>query len=335
MWSAAAFAAASKRGSSTTALQEYNMSEHISIHEYPIFEKGIFKKYPALFDAYFRNTPDHQKKKYQKARRTISKYEEQYKWRVINGPGLCGTTHPGRGKVFHGVMTGATHPVYNSDCLYVNPSQNVFAVSDPPGVTTFSRDLITRLDEFLKLDSVEQLEDMVNEVNQNAGTGLRDRATLALVHLPTNNPNEASALLSGDSHLFHGNSLKKTISRLEAVPNRWGTPNAYFKLVSVKLSKGDFFVLASDGIDVVRSSSQTNNLNDTILNLAISDSDNFALNIALNCNEIIEQETAGQTRTVFGCGDDLSAILIEPAKLQPTDSNESHILGGYVEWKTP
>jgi len=335
MWSAAAFAAASKRGSSTTALQKYNMSKHISIHEYPIFEKGIFKKHPALFDAYFRNTPDHQKKKYQKARRTLPKYEEQYKWQVINGPGFCGTTHPGRGKIFHGAMTGATHPVYNSDCLYVNPSQNVFAVSDPPGITTFSRDVITRLDELLKSDSVEKLEDMVNEVNRNAGTGLRDRATLVLIHLPRKTADKALILSCGDSHLFLGNTIKQKISRLEAEENRWGTLNAHFKLKQIDIVEGDFFVLASDGINIIRSSSKTNNLDDTILNMMTSDPDNFVYNIALNCNEIIEQETAGQTRTVFGCGDDLSAILIEPAKLQPTDSNESHILGGYVEWKTP
>ncbi len=307
----------------------------IEIQEYPVFEQGIFEKYPALFDAYFRNIPDHQRKKYQKARRSLLKYEELYKWRVINGPGFCGTTHPGTGKVFHGVMTGATHPVYNSDCLYVNPSQNIFAVSDPPGVTTFARDLITRLDELLKSDSVEKLEDMINEVNQNAGTGLRDRATLALIHLPHKTSDKALILSCGDSHLFFGNAIEQKISRLEAEANRWGTLNAHFRLKQIDIVEGDFFVLASDGINIIRSNSQTNNLDDTILNMMTSDPDNLAYNIALNCNEIIEQEAAGRTRTMFGCGDDLSAILVEPAKLQPADSNESHILGGYVEWKTP
>jgi hypothetical protein len=306
------------------------MSEHISIHEYPIFEKGILKKHPALFDPYFRNTPDHIKKKYQKVQKTLPVYEEIYKWQVVTGPGFCGTTHPGTGKIFHGAMTGAAHPVYNSDCLYVNPAQNIFAISDPPGVTTFSRKLITELDKLLQSDPVEKLEDMVNEVNRNAGTGLRDRATLALIHFPANNPGKALALLSGDSHMFHGNSIQKTISRLEAVPNRWGTPNAYFEMKQIEVAEGDFFVLASDGITAVRPVNQGIKLDEVILDLAINDSDNFAFNVARNCNQIIEEENAGRVRTIFGCGDDLSVILIEPAKLQPADSNESYILGGYI-----
>ena len=62
----------------------------------------------------------------------------------------------------------ATHPVYNSDCLYINPAKNVFAISDPPGITTFSRTLITELDKLLQTQAVENLEALVNEVNQNA-----------------------------------------------------------------------------------------------------------------------------------------------------------------------
>ena len=307
----------------------------IELQNHPVFRKDIFKEYPALVNSYFKNVPDHQKKKYQKARNTLPKYEDKYQWQTLNGPGFCGTVHPGAGKVFHGAMIGATHPIYNSDCLYVNPSQNVFAISDPPGITTFSRGMITELDKLLQAGPVEKLEDMINEVNQNAGSGLRDRATLTLIHFPTINSDVGLALLSGDSYFFHCNSLKKTISRLEAVPNRWGTPNAHFKLVSVKISKGDFFVLASDGITAIRPTDQDSKLDEIILDLAISDPDNFALNVAQICNEITEEENAGQTRTVFGCGDDLSAIIIEPAKLQPPDSSESYILGGYIEWKTP
>ncbi len=307
------------------------MSQHISICEYPIFGRGIFKKCPALFDPYFRNTPDHQQKKYQKARRTLPKYEEKYQWQVIDGPGFCGAVHPGTGKIFHGIMTGTAHPVYNSDCLYANPSQKVFAISDPPGVTTFSRKLITKLDELLQSDPVERLEDMINKVNRNAGTGLRDRATLALIHFPTEDRSKGLVVLSGDSLLFQGNSVKKTISRLEAVPNRWGTPNAYFELRQIDIAEDDFFVLASDGVGAIRYANQIENLDGIILNMVTNDSDGLAYNIAHNCNEVIEQETAGRTRTMFGCGDDLSVILIEPAKLQPTDSANSYILGGYIE----
>lgn len=310
------------------------MSEHISIQEYPIFEKGIFKKNPALFNPYFRNTPDHQKKKYQKARESLPKYEGKYKWPVIKGPGFCGTTHPGAGKIFNGVMTGATHPVYNSDCLYVNPSQNVFAISDPPGVTTFSRKLITELDKLLQTESVENLEILINEVNRNAGTGLRDRATLALIHVPLGS-SKALFVLSGDSILFHGNTIQQNISRLETVPNRWGTPNAYFKLQQIDIAEGDFFVLASDGITSVRPPSNDIKLDEVVLNLTINDPDNFALNVSTTCNEIVEETDASRKRTIFGGGDDISAILVDPQKLQPSDSEDIYIFGGYVEWKTP
>ncbi len=311
------------------------MAKHISIQEYPVFEKGIFKEHQVLFDPYSRNIPEHQKKKYQKARSTLPKYEGTYQWQLIDGPGFCGTTHPGTGKTFHGVMTGAAHPIYNSDCLYVNPFQSVFAISDPPGITTFSRGLITELDRLLQKNSVENLEAIVNEVNRNAGAGLRDRATLALIHFTPENPHKALALLSGDSYFFHVNAIRQTISRLEAVPNRWGTPNAYFSLQQIDISEDDFFILASDGITAVRPANQDIKLDEVILNLAISDPDNFAFNVAATCNQIIEEENAGQVRTTFGGGDDVSIILIHPAKLQTPDSSKSYILGGYIDGKIP
>jgi hypothetical protein len=306
------------------------MAEHISIQEYPIFEKGIFKKHPALFAPYFHNLPEHQRKKYLKAKRNLPRYEGSYTWQSITGPGFCGSIHPGTGKIFHGIMTDATHPIYNSDCLYINLPQRVFAISDPPGITTFSRELITELDRLLKRESAANLEAVINKVNRNAGTGVRDRATLTLVHFPFTNPYKALALLSGDSYFFQGNTTEQRISRLQASPNRWGTPNAYFKLQEIDISEGDFFVLASDGISAIRPRSVDLNLDTTILNMATGDPNNFAFNIAQSSNEIIEEEIAGKTRTVFGCGDDVSVILIQPKKLQPAPSRENYIFGGYI-----
>lgn len=305
----------------------------VTIQEYPVFEKGVFKKFPALFDAYFKNTPDHQKKKYQQAKRTLPKYEGTFKWQLIQGPGFSGATHPGTGKIFNGVMTASTHPVYNSDCLYINPSQNVFAISDPPGVTTFSRGLITELDKLLQTKPVENLEVLVNEVNRNAGSGLRDRATLVLVHFPKNQPNEAQVLHSGDSYLFQVNTHKRIIARLDAVPSRWGTPNAHFELTQVDFSEGDIFILASDGISAVRPRDQDNGLDEVVFSHLSSDPENFVFNVTQNCNGIFEEQNAGRTRTAFGGGDDISVMVIDPSKLQPADG-ESHIIGGYVAWSS-
>ncbi len=302
----------------------------VDIQEYPVFEKGIFKKHPALFAAYLQNIPDYQKKKYQKARKAIIKYEEEYKFPVIKGPGYCGTTHPGTGKIFFGAMTGATHPVYNSDCLYVNHSQNVFAISDPPGATTFSRGLITQLDKLLQTESVDNLEAMVNDVNRSAGAKLRGMATLALIHFPSGS-SKASFVLSGDSILFHGNTIEQKISSLEAMPDRWGTPSAYFELQQIDIVEGDFFVLASDGITAVRPHGNDIKLDNIVLNLASSDEDNFALNVATACNDVIEEKNAGQVRAFFDSSDDVSVIMINPQKLQPADTKKSYILGGYQE----
>ncbi len=302
----------------------------VDIQEYPVFEKGIFKKYPSLFDAYFQYVPDHQKKKYQRARKALLKYEEKYKWQVIKGSGYCGSTHPGTGKTFIGVMTGTTNPLYDSDCLYVNHSQNVFAISDPPGATTFSRGLITELDKLLQTEPVEDLEAMINEVNRNAGAELRGMATLALIHFPLGS-SKASFLLSGDSILFHGNTILQKISRLDALPNRLGTPNTYFELKRVNVVEGDFFVLASDGINAARPPGNERQLDKIILNLASNDADNFALNVATTCNDVNEEKNNGRVRTFFSGGDDVSVILIDPQKLQPSDSKKSYILGGYLE----
>ena len=60
------------------------MTNGVRIQNYPLFEKGVFEKYPSLFNAYLHNMPGHLKEKYQKARKTLSKYEEPDKlldWR--------------------------------------------------------------------------------------------------------------------------------------------------------------------------------------------------------------------------------------------------------------
>ena len=230
-------------------------------------------------------------------------------------------------------MTDSTHPMYNSDCLYINPEKRIFAISDPPGITEFARELITKLDHLLKSDSAENLEFMINEVNKNAGTGLRDRATLSLVHFPPAFHRKANFLLCGDSHLFYGNINTKKISRMQAEPNRWGTLNAVFELKQIDIQKGDFLILASDGISAIRSMNESHDLDNLLLDMVVTDPLNFALDVTRKCNRIVTQESAGITRTTFGCGDDLSVVLIEPEKLDLLNEDNSYILGGYVEWK--
>ena len=158
------------------------MTDHLDIRYYPLFEKGIFEKHPALFDWFICHTPDNLKQKYRKAQETLRKYEESITWPLIVAPGLYGATHPGAENVFHSIMVDPNGAIYNSDCLYINPSQRVYAVSDPPGMSTYSRKLFTKLDQHLHTESADNLETILNNLNREADTG--DRATLSLLFLP-------------------------------------------------------------------------------------------------------------------------------------------------------
>ena len=162
------------------------MTSPIHINYYPVFEKGTFEKYPALFDRFIQNTPGHIKKKYQKAWKTLPQYEETITWPSVIGPGFCGATHPGADNVFVETMVGSSNFIYNSDCVYINPSQKVFAISDPPGITTCSRKLFTKLNDYLQTGSTENIETIVNKLNRE--TSLGDDATLTLICFPEKNP---------------------------------------------------------------------------------------------------------------------------------------------------
>ena len=66
-------------------------------------------------------------------------------------------------------MVSPNDPIYNSDCLYVNPVQKVFAISDAPGRSTSARKLLTKLDHYLQADSTDSLTSVVNDLNEKTG----------------------------------------------------------------------------------------------------------------------------------------------------------------------
>jgi hypothetical protein len=84
---------------------------------------------------FFRNTPAYLVKKHQAAKERLPKFETTVQWSMVQGSGYRGATHPGAGKSFSGIMNGSSYPDYDSDCIYINPSRKVFAVSDSPGMT--------------------------------------------------------------------------------------------------------------------------------------------------------------------------------------------------------
>ena len=128
-----------------------------------------------------QNAPDHLQSKYEKQWLSLPRYEQIITWPLVAGPGFCGATHPGADTVFVDIMVGINSYVYNSDCLYVNPARRIFAISDPPGITTGSRRLFERLDGYLKT-AADDLEAYFNRLNRE--TRPEEGATLSLVHFP-------------------------------------------------------------------------------------------------------------------------------------------------------
>ena len=306
------------------------MEQSIVIEEFPVFEKGVFRAYPELFDPYFRNQPDHVRERYRRTRRTLPKYEGTIRWHVIQGPGFCGSIHPGSAKIFHAVMTGAAHPMYISDCLYINLRHRIFALSDPPGMTTLSRSLLEALDRYLEAGPSAELGELVNRVNREAGEGLRDRATLSLLYLPPDKPGVARILLAGDSYLWRGSTASGSMKLAEASPNRWGTPNMQFELRHIEFDESDFFLLASDGIIALRYVHPDMGLEEALAHHVRTDGIAFARRVADQCNSVFTEQNFSGRRAWFGGGDDITLSLIYPYGLPAIGREGTYILGGYV-----
>ncbi len=308
------------------------MTIRIHIDYYPVFEKGTFKKYPALFDRFVQNTPSHIKKKYQKAWETLSRYGEKITWPLVTGPGFCGATHPGADNVFVESMVGSNNFIYNSDCVYINPSQKVFAISDPPGITTCSRKLFTKLDYYLQTGSPKDLEIILNNLNQE--TSLDDGATLSLICFPEkklgNRAGYALAFIAGDTLLFHGNISQRKLTPIEGSPDLIGTPYIYLEPRRIELSRGDFFIIASDGILSIRGNNVETRLEEALLDHINTDKKNFALNTITASNRYLEERIRDRVMPRFGGSDNVSVLLVYPEKLIDISYQESSILGGYI-----
>ena len=316
--------------------ERHSMMHSINVNYHPVFERGIFAQYPALFDRFLRHTPENLKREYQKVRETLPEYEASVMWPLIDGPGFCGATHPGAENVFNTIMVNSNSPIYNSDCLYINPSRSVFAISDAPGMTTCSRKLFERLDHYLRIRSVDDLEAIIDDLNNE--TQVDDRATLSLIGFPGNEPAEkfkkAVLLVAGDTYLFQGNLLRGTIRRIEDDPNFIGRSYVHFKPKHIELEDGDFFVVASDGITDIRFDHQDAKLEEALWSLVNNNPERFAFHATRSCNRIIPNGDFNRVTTRFGGSDNVSALLVYPERLTNHTCSESFILGGYIMRKT-
>ena len=309
------------------------MANPFYIHQYPVFEKGIFEKHPALFERFTQRAPDHLKRKFLKAREALPKYEETITWPLLVGPGFCGATHPGADNIFVDAMLGSNDFIYNSDCLYVNPSRKTFAISDPPGITTCSRKLFAKLDYWLKTGSVDDLETILNALNRE--TSRDDGATLSLICFPTNKSGgrlgQALAFVTGDTFLFHGNLFQRRMARIEGSPDFMGTPYTHLEPKHIEFAQGDFFVIASDGILSMMTNNKETRLEEALLDLINDGPENFAFSAIRSSNRCVEERIYDRPITRFGGSDNVSALLVYPDKLVDINCQESFILGGYIE----
>jgi len=304
------------------------MAQNIRTHNYPVFEKGTFRSHPDLFSRFEQNAPEHLRSKYERLWQSLPRYEETITWPLIAGPGFWGATHPGADTVFVDIMVGINTYVYNSDCLYVNPARRIFAISDPPGITTGSRRLFERLDGYLKTAS-DDLEAYFNRLNRE--TRPEEGATLSLVHVPSDRPGMAQVIIAGDTFLLHGNTGKRTVRIVHGSQDFIGTPYAAFTAQEIPCRPGDFFLIASDGILSLVHADPERKLENALQPYLNGDPDGLVRQVMTACNAYYREEIYDRAFSRFGGNDNVSILLIMPEWLEENASTGSVILGGYIE----
>jgi hypothetical protein len=305
------------------------MAENFRIKHYHVFEIGVFQKHPRLFDRFGHDASGYSRNRLEQVRRVLPRYEETITWPLLTGLGFSGATHPGADNVFVEIMVGFSDSIYNSDCLYANPSRRVFAISDAPGISDCSRRLFENLDKYLKTSDADGVETIVNRINKEMRG--REGATLSLVCVPKDTTDLATVLIAGDTLVFHGNFFHRQLTRLEGNPNFIGTTYTYFQSSHVEVAPGDFFVIASDGISSIKGNHREARLEDTILEHIHSDMENSVLSAIRHSNQCYEETFYDRGVTRFGGSDNVSMLLVYPEKLEDAGYQGSFILGGYTE----
>ncbi len=310
-------------------------NEAVEIKHFPIFEGGTFESHPELLDRFFHHASSYLLKKFEEARVILKGYEDDITWPLVTGPGFCAATHPGSDSILINTMFEAQRYVYNSDCVYLNPQEQIFAVSDPPGVTTSSRELFKRLDRYLTGGSSDGLEQMINRLNGD--TSYNDSATLSLVHIPkkpaadsTGFPSEAVVYNAGDSIIFHGNVSGKTLDRIGSNPQFVGTTHAYFEPANVRLKRGDFFIIASDGISSLLSNQLEKRLEEILPQYLQGTPEEFVTRVVTQSNAYYRQYANNNEIPRFGGNDNVSVLMVSPDALVDNTDGDTFMLGGYT-----
>ena len=304
----------------------------IETKHFPVFEKGTFQKHPELFDRFFDHATDYLAKKLRGGREILAECEETVTWPLITGPGFAGATHPGSDNILIETMHAGRRSIYNSDSVYVNPAERIFAVSDPPGITSSARELFGKLDRYLLESSSDGLEELIGRISEN--TSYDDSATLSLAHFPRRTPGaaapEAIVYVAGDTYLFHGSPSRSALARIEGNPQSIGTTHAHFGPQRIRLEPDDFIMIASDGVSPLLAESQGEGTGWSVLAHLEDGPADLVAAMVQRSNDFYEQRVFGRAIPRFGGNDNVSVLVVCPDDLTEADDRRSFILGGYT-----
>jgi hypothetical protein len=305
--------------------------DDLCIEDHQVFGNGFFQNNPAFLSRFNLRDSSRPVKKHREFRQSLARYEKRFVWHTVTGPGFCGATHPGAAKVFSSIATAA-YGVSNSDCLYVNPSERVFAISDAPEASGYSRALLTYIDKNL-MDRHRDLANLINSAD--SAIGADDHATLSLLHIPGEqmvNPPKAWAFMAGDTLLFRGNRFSRSLVCMDGTPNFIGKSHGHCEPRGVDLAVGDFFVIASDGIRDVRANDDET-IEESLRDLLdVDDLYGSTLAIVRRCNRVIAESRFGLTASYLGGYDNISILLIYPERLPDCVRKGAALLGGWTKF---
>lgn len=306
------------------------MKQLFTLQQMPVFPKGTFQQHPDLFYRFSQNAAGHLYKKYEENWQALPKCEEAITWQLLNGPGICAAVHPGADNVFVEIMVGINSYVYNSDCVYVNPHRQIFAVSDPPGITTGSRRIFEKLNGYIHQNNIkDNLQNTINRLNREMPPS--EGATLSLLHFRRHIPHATQSFIAGDTFLFHGNIINKTLKVVKGQEHFIGTPYAEFHPIEHSTMPGDFFLIASDGILSIKNEATPGKLEEVLLGYLQDDWRGFVPRLMHAANAYYQEKIYDREFSRFGGKDNISLLMVFPEELQDCDEEISYILGGYLE----
>ncbi|MBI4303026.1 MAG: SpoIIE family protein phosphatase [Chloroflexi bacterium] len=302
----------------------------IGLQHYPIFGTEVFQDPTALLSTFNPNALSGTRINCRDGESFVSVSKERLSWSLVQGLGFCGATHPGARKVLDAITTRA-RVISNSDCLYVNMSDRVFAVSDAPDLSVYSRKLLTDIDE--NLGNGQELEEIVNSASQRIGTD--DHATLSLICFPPKEAGtlaRASVFVAGDSYVLYGNRFDGKLARIEGNPLFIGRSCGQCEPHHLDLMGGDFFVIASDGILEARTAGYAN-IEDALKDsLDLDDLPGSTLRIVQRCNAVTKDEFQGKEKSRPNGWDNVSVLIVYPERLTSCTHSKARLLGGWISY---